>query len=339
MLIQPHHDRHTSSLLSRPDAQAAFSPTHHIPWVTVGPSCSSDRPRGWYPRAPSTYVFLTAFASTVFTQRVGDDVPLVIAGRLEPEDQDAIEAIACHRLYALRAPFPRSPSAPTELPNLALRRSVVAWSLASEAQRGPSVPLSNSPPPQGLGLRLRGGSLPGCDPPVDEGLVHNVAVCSGLGVPTAKKWRFSLRVVGGQTTCIFDHHDDLAQSPAAPWDVAGTLGNGSESTLRRRRDEWLAAGVFATLLAEAIAAYDRVIELRRERGRPQWQPAQSAHGRRGNRPEPESKMTSRVERAKVRWKWSVLMTADASCGCRKLGSPCDLVLRGALSAGRLAGWV
>jgi hypothetical protein len=69
---------------------------------------------------------------------------------------------------------------------------------------------------------------------------------------------------------------------AARWDVAGTLGKGSESTLRRRRDEWLAAGVFATLLAEAIAAYDRVIELRLERGRPRWQPAQSAHGR----PEP-----------------------------------------------------
>ena len=27
------------------------------------------------------------------------------------------------------------------------------------------------------------------------------------------------------------------------------------------------------------------------------------------------------------------MTAGASCGCRKLGSACDLVFRGALSAG------
>jgi Putative transposase of IS4/5 family (DUF4096) len=26
------------------------------------------------------------------------------------------------------------------------------------------------------------------------------------------------------------------------WDVAGRLGNGSETTLRRRRDEWLTAG-------------------------------------------------------------------------------------------------
>jgi hypothetical protein len=123
-----------------------------------------------------------------------------------------------------------------------------------------------------------------------------------------------------------------ASSPAAPWDVAGTLGKGSESTLRRRRDEWLAAGVFATLLAEAIAGYDRVIELRLERGRPRWQPAQSARGRRGNRPEPNRPSQVRVE---------VVGAHDrcASCGCRKLGSACDLVLRGALSAGRLAGWV
>jgi hypothetical protein len=53
-----------------------------------------------------------------------------------------------------------------------------------------------------------------------------------------------------------------------PWDVGGTLGKGSESTLRRRRDEWLAAGVFVTLLAEAIAAYDRswAVTSRRNRG-------------------------------------------------------------------------
>ena len=42
-----------------------------------------------------------------------------------------------------------------------------------------------------------------------------------------------------------------------------------------------------------------------------------------------------TDRAKSGWKWSVLMTAGASCGCRKLGSACDLVL-----AARcwLAGW-
>ncbi len=45
------------------------------------------------------------------------------------------------------------------------------------------------------------------------------------------------------------------------WDVAGRLGKGGETTLRRRRDEWLEAGVFDALVAEALHAYDRVIGL------------------------------------------------------------------------------
>jgi transposase len=45
------------------------------------------------------------------------------------------------------------------------------------------------------------------------------------------------------------------------WDVAGRLGKGSETTLRRRRDDWLAAGVFASLVDHALAAYDRIIGL------------------------------------------------------------------------------
>jgi transposase len=35
----------------------------------------------------------------------------------------------------------------------------------------------------------------------------------------------------------------------------------SDTTIRARRDEWIAAGVFDALSAEAIAAYDRIIEL------------------------------------------------------------------------------
>jgi transposase len=45
------------------------------------------------------------------------------------------------------------------------------------------------------------------------------------------------------------------------WDVAGRLGKGSETTLRNRRDEWVAAGVFTRLVDEALAAYDRIIGL------------------------------------------------------------------------------
>lgn len=35
----------------------------------------------------------------------------------------------------------------------------------------------------------------------------------------------------------------------------------SDTTLRSRRDEWIAAGVFDRLAAEALAAYDRIIGL------------------------------------------------------------------------------
>ncbi len=36
------------------------------------------------------------------------------------------------------------------------------------------------------------------------------------------------------------------------WDVAGRLGKGSETTLRRRRDEWVSAGIFELLVTEAL---------------------------------------------------------------------------------------
>ncbi len=45
------------------------------------------------------------------------------------------------------------------------------------------------------------------------------------------------------------------------WDVAGHLGKGSERTLRRRRDEWLAVGAYLHLADEAIGAFDKVIGL------------------------------------------------------------------------------
>ncbi len=46
------------------------------------------------------------------------------------------------------------------------------------------------------------------------------------------------------------------------WHVAAYLTGGvSATTLRDRRTEWLAAGVFDEMLAEALAAYDRIIGL------------------------------------------------------------------------------
>ena len=45
------------------------------------------------------------------------------------------------------------------------------------------------------------------------------------------------------------------------WRVAAVVAGTSATTLRRRRDEWIAAGVFDALCAEAIAGYDRLIGL------------------------------------------------------------------------------
>lgn len=45
------------------------------------------------------------------------------------------------------------------------------------------------------------------------------------------------------------------------WDVAGRLAGVGETTLRRRRDEWLIAGVFDRLAEEALEAYDRIVGL------------------------------------------------------------------------------
>jgi transposase len=43
------------------------------------------------------------------------------------------------------------------------------------------------------------------------------------------------------------------------WDVTGRISEAGETTLRCRRDEWTAAGVFEQLRVEALAGYDRII--------------------------------------------------------------------------------
>jgi hypothetical protein len=59
-------------------------------------------------------------------------------------------------------------------------------------------------------------------------------------------------------------------------------------------------------------------------------------GRRGLAHPREAKAGMAESAGSARYRVS---SAGASCGCRKLGSACDPVFRGALSAGRLAGWV
>jgi transposase len=43
------------------------------------------------------------------------------------------------------------------------------------------------------------------------------------------------------------------------WDVTGCLSGVGETTLRRRRDEWVAARVFDGLVDESLAGYDRIV--------------------------------------------------------------------------------
>lgn len=82
------------------------------------------------------------------------------------------------------------------------------------------------------------------------------------------------------------------------WDVAGRLGKGGETTLRNRRTEWLAAGVFDRLCAEAIAAYDRIIELDLTDVAVDGSLHKAPMGGEGTGPNP-------TDRAKSGWKWSV----------------------------------
>ena len=78
------------------------------------------------------------------------------------------------------------------------------------------------------------------------------------GPPTTTRW--------AATGCASRTGTALTPSwPDSPagccWDVAARLGRASETTLRARRTEWLASGVFDKLVEEAIAGYDKIIGL------------------------------------------------------------------------------
>jgi transposase len=82
------------------------------------------------------------------------------------------------------------------------------------------------------------------------------------------------------------------------WDVAARLATASETTLRNRRTEWLAAGVFDKLLTEALAAYDRIIGLDLSEVAVDGSLHKAPCGGEGTGPNP-------TDRAKSGWKWSV----------------------------------
>jgi len=82
------------------------------------------------------------------------------------------------------------------------------------------------------------------------------------------------------------------------WDVAARLCKASETTLRGRRTEWLAAGVFDKLVEEAIAGYDRIIGLDLSEVAVDGSLHKAPCGGEGTGPNP-------TDRAKIGWKWSV----------------------------------
>ncbi len=82
------------------------------------------------------------------------------------------------------------------------------------------------------------------------------------------------------------------------WDVAGRLGKGSETTLRRRRDEWVAAGAFAHLVEEAICAFDKMIGLDFSDVSIDGSLHKAPAGGEGTGPNP-------TDRGKTGWKWSL----------------------------------
>jgi transposase len=87
------------------------------------------------------------------------------------------------------------------------------------------------------------------------------------------------------------------------WDVAGRLGKGGETTLRRRRDEWIKAGVFAVLVTEALRSYDRVIGIDCSEVAIDGSLHKAPCGGEGTGPNP-------TDRGKSGWKWSVATDAN-----------------------------
>src|SRR5262249_26090009 len=87
------------------------------------------------------------------------------------------------------------------------------------------------------------------------------------------------------------------------WDVAGRISHTSESTLRRRRDAWVAARVFCGLVEEALAAYDPIIGLVLAELEVDGSQHKAPVGGEGTGP----KWT---DRGRSGWKWSIAPGSD-----------------------------
>ena len=88
----------------------------------------------------------------------------------------------------------------------------------------------------------------------------------------------------------------------------------SDTTMRARRDEWIAAGVFDDLESEAVAAYDRIVGLDLSDASVDGSIHKAPCGGDGTGKSP-------VDRGKLGWKWSLL--------CDRSGVPVAAALDGA----------
>ncbi|MGH3659811.1 MAG: IS5 family transposase, partial [Micromonosporaceae bacterium] len=84
------------------------------------------------------------------------------------------------------------------------------------------------------------------------------------------------------------------------WQDAERLLDGavSDTTLRRRRDDWIAAGVFDRLVEEALDAYDRIVGLDLSECAVDGSQHKAPTGGEGTGPNP-------TDRGKLGWKWSL----------------------------------
>jgi hypothetical protein len=84
---------------------------------------------------------------------------------------------------------------------------------------------------------------------------------------------------------------------------------GSDTTLRARRDEWIAAGVFDALRQHALHAYDRIIGLDLSEVALDGSIYKAPCGGEGTGKNP-------TDRAKIGWKWSIATDAHViPIGC------------------------
>ncbi len=88
----------------------------------------------------------------------------------------------------------------------------------------------------------------------------------------------------------------------------------SDTTMRARRDEWVAAGVFDALESEAVEAYDRIVVLDLTETAVDGSLHKAPYGGEGTGKSP-------VDRGKLGWKWSLL--------CDRAGIPVAAALDGA----------